>query len=190
MVVKRYDVIVAGGGIAGIAAAAKAARSGAKTLLIERYAFLGGMAAAGMVSPFMKYETGGMQLVCGIFSELCAAMRARGGMIDNGFSSNSFRRAACGLLEKSGSQIMLNSEIFSVCSKDGTIKSLKILSDGGIVEASAKIFRCNRRCAACFFERVSVEEGRRENRPYSGAYDFFPHGRHRCQKSSGLFHAA
>ena len=46
---RRYDVVVAGGGTAGIAAAVAAARAGARTLLIERYGFLGGMATAGMV---------------------------------------------------------------------------------------------------------------------------------------------
>lgn len=44
-----YDVVVAGGGAAGIAAALSASRAGARTLLIERYGFLGGMATAGMV---------------------------------------------------------------------------------------------------------------------------------------------
>jgi len=41
---RRYDVVVCGGGVAGIAAAVSAARSGAKTLLIERAGFLGGTA--------------------------------------------------------------------------------------------------------------------------------------------------
>jgi len=45
-----YDVTVVGGGAAGLAAAVAAARSGARTALIERYGFLGGMATAGMVS--------------------------------------------------------------------------------------------------------------------------------------------
>ena len=45
-----YDVVVVGGGAAGLASAVAAARSGARTALIERYGFLGGMATAGMVS--------------------------------------------------------------------------------------------------------------------------------------------
>src|SRR5690554_2000126 len=44
-----FDVIVAGGGPAGCAAALAAARSGLKTLIIERNSCLGGMGAAGLV---------------------------------------------------------------------------------------------------------------------------------------------
>ena len=46
----RYDVVVVGGGAAGLAAALGAAGAGARTALVERYGFLGGMATAGMVS--------------------------------------------------------------------------------------------------------------------------------------------
>jgi FAD-dependent oxidoreductase family protein len=45
-----YDVVVVGGGAAGLAAAVTASRAGARTALVERYGFLGGMATAGMVS--------------------------------------------------------------------------------------------------------------------------------------------
>jgi hypothetical protein len=45
-----YDVVVVGGGAAGLAAAVGAAAEGARTALVERYGFLGGMATAGMVS--------------------------------------------------------------------------------------------------------------------------------------------
>ena len=45
-----YDVVVVGGGAAGLAAAVAAGRAGARTALVERYGFLGGMATAGMVS--------------------------------------------------------------------------------------------------------------------------------------------
>lgn len=45
-----YDVVVVGGGAAGLAASVAAARAGARTALVERYRFLGGVATAGMVS--------------------------------------------------------------------------------------------------------------------------------------------
>jgi hypothetical protein len=44
-----YDVVVVGGGAAGLAAAVAAGSAGARTALVERYGFLGGMATAGMV---------------------------------------------------------------------------------------------------------------------------------------------
>ncbi|PWV98857.1 FAD dependent oxidoreductase [Hoeflea marina] len=48
-VVDRSDVIVVGGGPAGISAAVSAARNGAKVTLLERYPYVGGLAAGGMV---------------------------------------------------------------------------------------------------------------------------------------------
>ena len=51
-VVAETEVMVLGGGPAGIAAATAAARSGAKTMLLERYGFLGGMGTAAMVTNF------------------------------------------------------------------------------------------------------------------------------------------
>ena len=46
-VLDRVDVLVAGGGPAGIAAALAAAREGARTALVERYGYLGGMITGG-----------------------------------------------------------------------------------------------------------------------------------------------
>ena len=51
-VVDEAQVVVLGGGPSGIAAAIAAARGGAKTLLLERYGFLGGMGTAGGVTSF------------------------------------------------------------------------------------------------------------------------------------------
>ena len=54
----EYEVVVLGGGPAGIAAAVAAARAGRRTLLIERYGFLGGMGTAGCMRTFMAKRTG------------------------------------------------------------------------------------------------------------------------------------
>ncbi|MDR1067734.1 MAG: FAD-dependent oxidoreductase [Clostridiales Family XIII bacterium] len=67
----QADVLVAGGGIAGIAAAAAAARGGKNVLLIEREYGLGGMATLGLVTIFLPLCDGnGRQLVYGLGEEL------------------------------------------------------------------------------------------------------------------------
>ncbi len=65
------DVIVVGGGVAGIAAAVSAARSGAKTLLMEKSVLLGGLATAGLISwyePLCDHR--GTKMIGGIAEEL------------------------------------------------------------------------------------------------------------------------
>lgn len=64
------DIIVAGGGPAGVAAAVAAARLGAAVTLIERYGMLGGMATAGFVYPFMSHYAGDRQVIQGIWGEM------------------------------------------------------------------------------------------------------------------------
>ncbi|HVO07090.1 MAG TPA: FAD-dependent oxidoreductase, partial [Burkholderiaceae bacterium] len=78
------DVLVVGGGPAGIAAAVCAARHGARTLLVERYGFLGGMGTAGGVTNFAglygKRDGETVQLVHGVVDELLERIDRLGGL--------------------------------------------------------------------------------------------------------------
>ncbi len=73
------DVLVIGGGNAGCAAAIAAARHGAKTLLVERYGFLGGTATAAMVGPWMTFHSGSKRIVGGIAQEIVERLQRKGG---------------------------------------------------------------------------------------------------------------
>lgn len=70
-VTERCDVLIAGGGVAGIAAALAAARNGAQVLLLEKQFMLGGLATAGLVTIYLPLCDGmGHQLSYGIAEEL------------------------------------------------------------------------------------------------------------------------
>ena len=67
----EYDVLVAGGGVAGISAALAAARQGARVILIEREYVLGGLATLGLVTFYLPLCDGmGNQVILGIGEEL------------------------------------------------------------------------------------------------------------------------
>lgn len=66
-----YDVIVVGGGVAGVSAAVASARNGAKTLLLEKTVVLGGLGTQGLISWYEPLCNGeGKQLIGGIPEEL------------------------------------------------------------------------------------------------------------------------
>lgn len=67
---EEFDVVVCGGGPAGITAAISASRAGCRTALIERLGFLGGTAAAGLVVPISGFFHQGHQVTGGIAWEL------------------------------------------------------------------------------------------------------------------------
>lgn len=73
-----FDVLVVGGGNAGCAAAIAAARHGARTLLVERYGFLGGTATAAMVGPWMTFHSGTERIVGGIAEEMVERLMRKG----------------------------------------------------------------------------------------------------------------
>jgi hypothetical protein len=83
-VLGEYDVVVLGGGPAGIAAAVAAARAGRSTLLIERYGFLGGMGTAAGVTNFCGLHANVhgdiRQVVHGVADDLLSRIDRLGGL--------------------------------------------------------------------------------------------------------------
>jgi hypothetical protein len=68
-IVKEYDCIIVGGGIAGVSAALAAARHGCRTLMIEKGIMLGGLATMGFVNKYLPLCDGKGQKVCAGISE-------------------------------------------------------------------------------------------------------------------------
>lgn len=78
------DVLVCGGGCAGIGAAIAAARSGSRVILAEADGYLGGAATAGLIGTFMTCldVAGERQIIKGIYDEFITEMQRDGGAID------------------------------------------------------------------------------------------------------------
>jgi hypothetical protein len=74
----RYDLVVAGGGPGGCAAAICAGRLGAKVLLVEAMGCLGGMGTSALVSAWSDIGDGRRMIVGGFMAELIEAMHSRG----------------------------------------------------------------------------------------------------------------
>lgn len=133
---QAYDLIVAGGGFAGAAAAIAAARQGLKVLLFEKGNSLGGAAANGLVMPFMKHHTklNGKQffLSRGIFSEIKEEMEQAGGCrSDFLFHDEALKLVLGRMAQKAGVSLLFGVYLTGVERKDGRINSLCLSGVGG-----------------------------------------------------------
>ncbi len=79
-VFSQVDVLVVGGGSAGVAAAVAAGRAGARVALVERYGSLGGLATGGLIVLLLTLDDGrGRQVIGGLCQETTDRMKAAGG---------------------------------------------------------------------------------------------------------------
>ena len=141
-----YDVIVCGGGPAGLIAAVAAARNGAKTLLIERYGFVGGMSTSALVTPISEFRHFGKQHIGGIPFELLQRAAELGGAditLDSGnFPVNDeiMKLAAQRLLLESDVTLLYHTW-FSDCLMEGDrVTHVIVQNKAGRVAYQASVF--------------------------------------------------
>ncbi|MDD5483366.1 MAG: FAD-dependent oxidoreductase [Kiritimatiellae bacterium] len=146
-VLVKTDVAVAGGGVAGIAAAVAAARNGAKTILIEANGFLGGTATAVPMNWFGAYVPA---LHKGIMKEFLDRLEKKNGIIQKffnpvtngwliGFSVDRFKMLAAEMLEEAGAKLLLHAWIADAVVKDRALKGVIVESKSGREAVLAKI---------------------------------------------------
>ncbi|MGQ9631124.1 MAG: FAD-dependent oxidoreductase [bacterium] len=137
---RDYDVVVCGGGLTGVAAAVGAARCGARTLLIERYGFLGGMATNGLVHPFMTYFAGDEQIIHGVFQEILNGLKARGGFKPRFiFDSEIMKIVLDDMILKSGVDILFHTFVVDADVKDDTIRGVWVEHKSGRERISGSV---------------------------------------------------
>ena len=137
---KKYDLIVVGGGISGVAAAVAAARDGISVLLIEKYGCLGGAMSNSLVYPFMKYsmqdENGHKKLLSeGIFTEMRERWKAYG---DHSFEM--FKLVFDDMVCEAGAEVLFHTTVFKADCSDRRIQRLYAATKSGVIELEADFF--------------------------------------------------
>lgn len=136
------DVVVVGGGPGGIGAAVAAAREGADVLLVEHYGFLGGMATAGEVNPFMNNHLGGQSLDTGVFEDWLARILAYGGARKSSriFDPYIARLAAEDLCVEAGVRLLYHHRTAHAETRDRRLDTLVLHSKSGLSAVKADTF--------------------------------------------------
>lgn len=142
----EFDVLVIGGGPAGMLAATAAAKNGARVALAERYGFLGGAATAALVNPISTFKKNGEQVIGGLAWQFVERLTEVGGADDtypNGnvpVDAELFKLAAQRMLLESGVTLYLHTTLIDVqgAKKHPTYAVLQ--NKSGLFALRAKIF--------------------------------------------------
>jgi hypothetical protein len=157
------DVVILGGGPGGLPAAVAAARAGYKTVLVERYGVLGGLATTSLMGPFFGYapvegryaygkkkhiDTAENLVVGGIPVELVRRLQKAGGAFDDEhiewdairFDPELFKYVCDEICLDAGVQLIFHAWAVDTLVRDGKIEAVVVESKSGRQVITGKIF--------------------------------------------------
>ena len=162
--INSSDFVISGvgGGPAGVCAAISSARHGMKTLIVEQNGFCGGMAAAGLVGPFMTcYDSAGENMIIrGLFEEIVDRLVERGFAIHpkdvmggtaftswikighdhvTPFESEGLKFVLDEMLSEAGAQILYHTTFLESILENSKIVGIKTASKSGVEEINAQV---------------------------------------------------
>lgn len=149
----KYDVAVVGGGSSGIAAAAGAAKSGAKTVLIERNPYLGGEATNSGVAAFCGFYTCGgdpVKVVAGVGDQVLQELQKLGNTMNYivsaagnknvNFKPEYLKCALDNLMDAEGVDCLMHAALIGAKTEGNRILSLQCMDDEGAFTVTAGCF--------------------------------------------------
>lgn len=148
----KKEVLVLGGGPAGVAAAIAARRSGAKVTLVERYGFLGGTATSGMYGSFCGFYTSGPkqeQVIKGIADEMLQHLARKNALLGPVRSKEmvvllydlpSLKLILDRMVLDAGIEVLFHSSVVKAKVEGGGIASVGVVSKSGLVDLEGEIF--------------------------------------------------
>lgn len=134
---EMYDLIVAGGGVAGVAAAVSAAREGLRVLLAEQTGVTGGAMTNALVYPFMRYtlRKSGRVLAAGLFAEMQERWKAY-----RDTSWETYKLVFDDLLSEAGAEMLFHAQLFDVTTKDRQVTEISVATCAGKRSLRARMF--------------------------------------------------
>lgn len=148
------DVLVCGGGLAGTMAAIAAARQGARTLLVERYGFLGGNATGGAVAQFNCWQTAaGRRVIAGLAQEVVDRLDAYGAarphdvfVMSTGhpmdrveYATEVLKLVLDDMVTDAGVTTLLHAQVLDVTAQHDRIERVRLLTKSGIVDVQPRV---------------------------------------------------
>ena len=136
------DVVVCGGGTAGVFAAISAAESGKRVLIVEQFGSLGGSATNGLVTPLMHSHIAGDPACSYISLRLREKLKLYGGVDGSGraFDSTVLKLALEELCAEAGVQLLYHTFISDVLVENGVVKAVVAGNKSGTVVIAGDMF--------------------------------------------------
>ncbi len=161
---KKYDLVVCGGGLAGVGAAVAAAREGLEVLIVERSGSFGGALTNSLVFPFCPYWTAEDKSITKILNDgLFTQMRERAYKMEHPgaeyelaslpisieggdtklriFSTEHIKAAMDDMIRESGVDVLFHTIIFGVETEGRRVRAIRVATKSGelLIEADAFI---------------------------------------------------
>jgi len=169
-ITKEVDVLVVGGGTAGVPAAIASARRGKETLIIEQLTFLGGSATAALVTPLMHNLIKGNPSPSSINTEINRRLMKRGaGAKDRGGNDGWFDPVMLSFVledmcREAGVEIIFNTFTCGAVCRRGVIEGVIIENKGGRQAVKARrVIDATGDADVAVFAGVPVVSGRPDN---------------------------
>lgn len=147
---EKYNVIIAGGGFAGVGAALAAARNGLKVMLIERGNCFGGAAVTGLINPFMPFwsnatpdgEKKRFYLSAGIFREILNNLSEAGALGANEmtFDEEYLKLLLNRMITHAGITPLFHSYVTGADMNGGTVNTITVANKSGNTQFAADYF--------------------------------------------------